>query len=503
MEKFRKFGILLTVFAIAFFSCEKEKTLISIEVTTQPTKKTYIVGDAFDITDMVVTAIYSDGSKEPVSITYDMLSYDFMTAGTDITVTITYEGKTATITEITVTPLVMLVSITISGEPKKTEYFVNAAFIPEGITVTATYSDNSTAIIPITELVFEYSFTTAGTDKIVTISFTYKGITKTAEIKGITVIEQIEFELGSLQKILNGHVVRAIAFDSKGNAWVGTQGHELIRYNENETIVYNSDNSVLPKDFGIWDIAVDKNDNVWIGASDGVWKYDGNEFTLYNSQNTAMPEDIVWSIAVDSKNNIWMASCWFRLGGLVKFDGTKWTTYTPDNSALPTNGIKSIAIDQLDNVWLALSDYVTQAYMVKISNNDWEVYDENDFGFRPYYFGGIQCDRKNRVVTAIDYSLSSTWNHSSSPGAFIFDGENTISLFSDSPRGFQKVFIDHKDNIWGFGVGKDCVVWNSGYWIKFDRSEFGGSSVWVIKEDTEHRIWFGTESGIYIRPNNH
>lgn len=103
-----------------------------------------------------------------------------------------------------------------------------------------------------------------------------------------------EFELGSLQKILDGYTVTAITFDSRGNAWIGTQEQGLIQYNEKETVVYNSDNSALPKDFMIWDIVVDKNDNVWIGDNNGVWKYDGEKFVLYNSQNSAIPEDMVW-----------------------------------------------------------------------------------------------------------------------------------------------------------------------------------------------------------------
>jgi ligand-binding sensor domain-containing protein len=314
-------------------------------------------------------------------------------------------------------------------------------------------------------------------------------------------LEPKEFELGSLQKILDGFVVKAIAFDSKGNAWIGTQGNYLIRYNVNETVIYNSENSALPEDFVIWDIAVDKNDNVWIGA-DGVWKYDGNEFTHYNSQNTTMPEDVVWSIAVDSKNNIWFASCRFRQGGLVKYDGTNWTTYTPDNSSLPTNSIKSIAIDKSDNVWLSLSDYVNQAYLAKISNGEWYVYDENDFGFTPYYFGGIQIDSKNRLWGTIDYSLSSTFV-SPSPHFFIFDGKNTAQLscgenmrIGGSRTG---ITIDKNDNIWCFGVGSVCGVWVGEQWIQLDKSDFGGSSVWVIKEDLNRRIWFGTENGIYIR----
>jgi len=303
----------------------------------------------------------------------------------------------------------------------------------------------------------------------------------------------------TLQKILDGYVVTAIAFDSKGNAWIGTLKQGLIRYNAKETVVYNSENSVLPEDFIIWDVAVDKNDNVWIGA-DGAWKYDGTGFTHYNSQNTAMPEDIVWSIAVDSKNNIWFASCRFRQGGLVKYDGKEWTVYTPDNSSLPGSLINKIEIDKSNNVWLALGEYINQAYLVKISNDEWTIYYENDLGFIPYSIGCIQFDSRGRLWGAIDYLISGSW-YSPPPHFFIFDGKNTTQLSCRSNVRISRpgITIDRNDYVWCFGSGSVCGVWINEQWMQFDKSEFGGSSVWVIKEDPKGRIWFGTANGIYIR----
>jgi len=308
-----------------------------------------------------------------------------------------------------------------------------------------------------------------------------------------------EFELGSLQKILDGYVVKAIAFDSKGNAWIGTQGKGLIRYNEKETVFYNSDNSVLPKEFVIWDVAVDKNDNVWIGESSGMWKYDGKQFTLYNSKNTAMPEDVAGSIAIDSKNIIWFASCRFKQGGLVKYDGSEWTAYTPKNSDLPDNQIKDIAIDQSDNVYLTLNDY-----LVKVSDDKWEIFDKNDLGLTNFIFAGIQFNSKNLLLGINDHSFNGL---ALQPPAelYTFDGkEATILSYIDdvtSIPGNTKITIDRNDDVWCFAIGKDCVVWKNKNknWNKFDRSEFGGSSVWVIAESPDYRIWFGTENGIYIR----
>ena len=106
----KKLLFIATIAIIAMAGCkEKENeetptavTLEYISVTKQPTKKTYNIGDTFDTSGMTVAAVYSDGTTVPVTITTVMLSYNFSTAGTNKTVTITYEGKTTTVTGITV-----------------------------------------------------------------------------------------------------------------------------------------------------------------------------------------------------------------------------------------------------------------------------------------------------------------------------------------------------------------------------------------------------------------
>ena len=74
------------------------KTLSSIAITTQPTTKEYEVGDTVDMTGLVVTATYSDGSEEDVtsSVTYTpALTEVTQTPGTT-EITVTYSEKTAT-----------------------------------------------------------------------------------------------------------------------------------------------------------------------------------------------------------------------------------------------------------------------------------------------------------------------------------------------------------------------------------------------------------------------
>ena len=171
-----------------------EKTLERIEVTTNPNKTAYEEGEKFDKTGMVVTAIYSDSSKETVT------DYAYTPTGSltknDTKITITYKDKTATVT-ITVkekTPPVVektLERIEITKNPNKTEYEEGEKFDKTGMVVTAVYSDNSR------ETVTDYTYAPTGSltanDKRVII--TYKGKTTTISIS----VKKIEKVLERLE----------------------------------------------------------------------------------------------------------------------------------------------------------------------------------------------------------------------------------------------------------------------------------------------------------------
>jgi len=150
--------------------------------------------------------------------------------------------------------------------------------------------------------------------------------------------------------ILQDYDITSIAFDSEGTAWIGTFKQGIIKYDGSATY-YHSENSTLPDSIVVWDLAVDKNDVVWIGSDFGLIKYDRNNFTVYNTSNSPLAEDVVWSIVVDNDNVLWLSSCRFRQGGLMTFDGVNWTLYTPDNSDLPSNGVRDIAIDSQNTIW--------------------------------------------------------------------------------------------------------------------------------------------------------
>ena len=78
-----------------------------------------------------------------------------------------------------------LSSLSVSGTPTKTSYYAGESFNPAGLTITANYNDESSADVT-SECTFSPNPLTAGVTS-VTASYTEGGVTKTADITGITV----------------------------------------------------------------------------------------------------------------------------------------------------------------------------------------------------------------------------------------------------------------------------------------------------------------------------
>ena len=152
---------------------------MKIEVTTKPTKTSYLAGDSFNSAGMVVTASY--GTGQAVLATAEVSGYSvspsILTDGTT-SVTITYsEGGETCTTTLAVTVTHRLSAIVVTTKPNKLTYEYGDALATRGMVVTASYSDSQT------KTVTGYScspttFSTVG-NQVVTVSYTENGVTQT------------------------------------------------------------------------------------------------------------------------------------------------------------------------------------------------------------------------------------------------------------------------------------------------------------------------------------
>ena len=113
------------------------KTLEGLEITAQPTKTSYYQGEEFDPAGLAVSAVYNTGKEALDSQAYTLSGFDSSTAGQK-TITVTYEGKTQTIT----VNVIGKNGLSIDKEPEK-YYVVGDELDLEGLVVNAFYSDET------------------------------------------------------------------------------------------------------------------------------------------------------------------------------------------------------------------------------------------------------------------------------------------------------------------------------------------------------------------------
>lgn len=148
--------------------------LTSIEVSTQPKRKQYFVGESFDPEGMVVLAKYSNGSFKIVT-TYSVTPATLDISTTAVTLTYEEQGRSATTTQ-AVQVVYAMTQIQVTTPPSKSSYKFGETFDPAGMVVTAYYADGSSK--PVTKYTLTNTVMETVGSQAVTITYVEYGITK-------------------------------------------------------------------------------------------------------------------------------------------------------------------------------------------------------------------------------------------------------------------------------------------------------------------------------------
>lgn len=163
---------------------QPEVVLSAIEITTAPAKTSYLVGERFDPTGMVVTAKYSDDTSKAVTdFTIDLDGKDLVRANQKVVVSYT-EGDVTKQANVKITVSYPLDSLSLNTLPAKTEYLVGDTFDPTGMEVVAWYKESEEKKSK--KVITNYTWSPDGklTEDVnaIVISYTENGITKTYEL---------------------------------------------------------------------------------------------------------------------------------------------------------------------------------------------------------------------------------------------------------------------------------------------------------------------------------
>lgn len=163
---------------------EQYLELLGISVHTLPSKTTFYTGDTFDATGLTIAADFGTTTRT-ISAGFTISEPDMSTAGTK-TVTVTYQGKTATF-DITVVRAT-LTKIAVTTLPAKTLYCVGDYLDTTGLVVTATYNSGRTEDVTADCTFTGYDATTVG-EKTVTVTYGGKMTSFTVTVKEVLVTQ--------------------------------------------------------------------------------------------------------------------------------------------------------------------------------------------------------------------------------------------------------------------------------------------------------------------------
>lgn len=149
-------------------------------VLTPPTKVKYVEGQSLDLTGGKVIVSYNDDTSEKIDLTSDMVSgYDKDHLGKQ-TITVTYQGKTATF-EVEVIKK-EATKIELVTPPDKAEYIRGQKLNLEGARIKVTYNDGDTKLIDVTEKMCSGFDSSLLGQKIVTITYENKTVSFTVNV---------------------------------------------------------------------------------------------------------------------------------------------------------------------------------------------------------------------------------------------------------------------------------------------------------------------------------
>ena len=176
-----------------------------VEIKKAPTKVSYFVGDKLDTTGLVVKATKNNGVTEDITTGFTISGFDSSKPADSQTVTVTYEGKSATFTVKIVAVVVTIIAI--KTNPTKTTYEIGEELDTTGLVITVTKNNGATEDITTGFTVSGFNSSTAAESQTVTVTYEGKTATFTVKINGPVADELTTAKanaIGELETLVRG-----------------------------------------------------------------------------------------------------------------------------------------------------------------------------------------------------------------------------------------------------------------------------------------------------------
>jgi ligand-binding sensor domain-containing protein len=144
-----------------------------------------------------------------------------------------------------------------------------------------------------------------------------------------------------------------ISFDSRGRLWGNSEHGGAFSMKDSVWTLYSC------SEFGAgcsYVLAIDHMDYVWFGSwGYGLFRYDGNSWIGFDSSNSNLPSNFINALAIDAQNQLWVGTN----DGLAVFNGSIWKIYNSANSPLPSDYIGSLTVSSTGKIWIGTPSHIS------------------------------------------------------------------------------------------------------------------------------------------------
>jgi len=301
---------------------------------------------------------------------------------------------------------------------------------------------------------------------------------------GITRIRDNQLTTINLLKYSEGATINNIAFDKKGNLWVGLQNQGIIEFKVSSVDVFSITpiKHHQPKD-NLFTTALfcDSKDKIWAVGKGFIGHYNGKEWKEIKMPNSGLS---ISDISEDKKGFFWIST---YDNGVYKYNHSDNTFQNyNETKGLISPIIRDIFIDSKNNIWLS-----SKIGISCISENKIKNYQKKN-GLNSENVKVISEDLENNIWIGTDGS-----------GIFRFAGEEFVNYTKEAglPSNYvMSIIQDYNQNYWFSTYDRGLCYYNysDDEIINYHtlNSNLKNNTVWTSICTSDSSLWFGTSSGL-------
>lgn len=322
------------------------------------------------------------------------------------------------------------------------------------------------------------------------------------------------------------HSVNSMGGDQKGNIWIGTNRHSLMRCTVNdlrlESVPLTSMNAFRPMagNASVQCIYIDDTNLLWVGTEKSGVAFWGHHIHKFD---TKMLGDVT-AMAEDDDGNVWYGT---SDNGIVDFsgqlisqkvsamafagDGSLWVGSTQNGLTRIKDGtsqfyslakdslktliddhINALCTDKTGNLWIA-TDGGLQVYNHRM--NTFSTYSRENGKMRTNTITTLFYGKDNRLIIGTSEGVV-IMNLSTTEATYLTGNSTNLEKFTNTY--ITQVFEDSRGLIWiGTREGVNILNLENDKLDKLtERNGLCNNNISGIAEDKNHNIWLTTSNGI-------